>query len=75
MHRFNRHVGSDFDDFLAEEGLLEDATAVAIKRVIADRGRGRPLVDTIRGRIEPLGGIELVLPQREAIHDPADLDE
>jgi DNA-binding Xre family transcriptional regulator len=30
-----RHVGSDFDDFLAEEGLLPDVEAVAIKRVIA----------------------------------------
>lgn len=29
------HIGSDFDDFLAEEGLLADAEAVAIKRVIA----------------------------------------
>ncbi len=27
--------GSRFDDFLEEEGLLEDAQAVAIKRVIA----------------------------------------
>ena len=33
-----RNVGSDFDDFLAEEGMLEDVTAVAVKRVIAGRG-------------------------------------
>ena len=31
----NRHIGSDFDDFLHEEGLLEASTAMAIKRVIA----------------------------------------
>jgi DNA-binding Xre family transcriptional regulator len=31
----NKHVGSSFDDFLAENGRLEEATAVAIKRVIA----------------------------------------
>jgi hypothetical protein len=31
----NKHIGSNFDDFLAEEGLLEDATATAMKRVIA----------------------------------------
>ena len=31
----NRQIGSDFDDFLSEEGLLADAEAVAIKRVIA----------------------------------------
>lgn len=31
----NKHIGSSLDDFLAEEGLLEDATASAMKRVIA----------------------------------------
>lgn len=31
----NQHIGSNFDDFLAEEGLLEEVTAVAVKRVIA----------------------------------------
>lgn len=31
----NRHSGSSLDDWLDEEGLLEDATAVAVKRVIA----------------------------------------
>jgi hypothetical protein len=34
MAKKNIHVGSSFDDFLAENGQLEDATAVAIKRVI-----------------------------------------
>jgi len=29
------YIGSDFDDFLEEEGLLADAEAFAIKRVIA----------------------------------------
>ncbi len=28
-------VGSDFDDFLAERGLLEEAEAAAIKKVMA----------------------------------------
>jgi len=31
----NLHIGSNFDDFLQEEAILEDVTAVAIKRVIA----------------------------------------
>jgi len=31
----NPHVGSSFEDFLAGEGQLESATAVAIKRVLA----------------------------------------
>jgi DNA-binding Xre family transcriptional regulator len=30
-----KNVGSSFDDFLEEEGLLEEATVVAVKRVIA----------------------------------------
>ena len=30
-----RNIGSDFDDFLAEEGLLEEVAAVAVKRFIA----------------------------------------
>ncbi len=31
----NKHMGSRFDDFLEDEGMLEEATAVALKRVIA----------------------------------------
>ncbi len=30
-----RNIGSNFDEFLDEEGLLDDATAVAVKRYIA----------------------------------------
>ncbi len=31
----NKHVGSNFDDFLTEEDLLADTEAVALKRVIS----------------------------------------
>ncbi len=31
----NKHIGSNFDDFLEEEGLLAETEAIAIKRVIA----------------------------------------
>lgn len=31
----NKHVGGGFDDFLAEEAMLEEVTATAMKRVIA----------------------------------------
>ena len=31
----NKYIGSDFDDFLREEGILAEVEAVAIKRVIA----------------------------------------
>ncbi len=37
--------------------------------------RARTLVEAIRARIEPLGGVELDLPPREAIHAPIDLSE
>lgn len=29
----NKHLGSNFDDFLKEENLLEESTAIAAKRV------------------------------------------
>lgn len=31
----NKHIGNRFDHFLAEEAMLEGATALAIKRVLA----------------------------------------
>src|SRR4051812_14995350 len=31
----NAHIGSSFDDFLKQEGIYEEVTARAIKRVIA----------------------------------------
>ena len=30
-----KHVGSSFDEFLAEEGILSETEATAVKRVIA----------------------------------------
>ena len=30
-----KHIGSDFDDFLRDEGVLDEAEAVATKRFIA----------------------------------------
>ena len=31
----NRHIGSNFDDFLKDEGLLAEVEAAAVKRVVA----------------------------------------
>lgn len=31
----NPHLGSDFDEFLREEGIYDQAQAVAVKRVLA----------------------------------------
>ena len=33
--KMNKNIGSDFDDFLQEEGILEEVEMVALKRVIA----------------------------------------
>lgn len=33
----NRHIGSDFDDLLREEGLLDEVQATAVKRVLASQ--------------------------------------
>lgn len=33
--RENKHIGSKFDDFLQDEGLLAEAEATAVKRVLA----------------------------------------
>ena len=30
-----QHIGSNFEDFLQKEGLLEEATAIATKRLLA----------------------------------------
>ena len=35
MIKKNPHIGSSCEDFLAEEGLLEDCTNAAMKRVVA----------------------------------------
>ena len=35
MMMSNQHMGSSFDDFLKEEAMLDETTAVAIKRVVA----------------------------------------
>lgn len=36
MHDFNQqHIGSNFEDFLQDEGILEETTAIAIKRVLS----------------------------------------
>lgn len=29
------HIGSDFDEFLEQEGIVDETTAIALKRVIA----------------------------------------
>ncbi len=35
MAKKKKHIGSSFDDYLKEDGLLVEATAEAIKRILA----------------------------------------
>ena len=42
----NQHIGSNFDDFLEEEGLLEEITAIAQERVLAWPGPTNQALDT-----------------------------
>ena len=37
MKRANKHIGSSFDDFLQEEGILEETQAAVAKKVIASQ--------------------------------------
>ena len=36
MHS-NPHIGESFDDFLAEQGMLEECEDIAIKQILADQ--------------------------------------
>ena len=40
-----------------------------------EAARGNSLVEAIRARVEPLGGIELELPARGAIRNPPEFGE
>lgn len=37
MKKPNPHSGSDFDDFLKDEGIFEEVQAKALKRVVAEQ--------------------------------------
>jgi len=48
----NRHIGSNFDGFLQEEGLLAEAEATAVKRArVWEGGVGVPGEDRGDGRV------------------------
>ena len=37
MSKVNQHVGSNFDDFLMDEGIYEEVQARALKRVLVEQ--------------------------------------
>jgi antitoxin HicB len=47
MKKQNTHVGSSLDDFLKQEGILEDARTIAIKEAVAWQVQQAMLKDNI----------------------------
>jgi antitoxin HicB len=47
MKKQNKHVGSSLDDFLKQEGILEDARTIAIKEAVAWQVQQAMLKDNI----------------------------
>jgi len=54
--------------------MEDEARDILRSALSAEPARTRTLVEAIRARIEPLGGIEFELPVRETIREPLDLD-
>jgi plasmid stability protein len=53
---------------------MEDEARDILRAALAtERKRPRSLVDSIRARIEPLGGVELHIPPREPMREPVDV--
>jgi antitoxin FitA len=55
--------------------MEEEARAILRAALSAGRARTGTLVDSIRARIEPLGGVELEIAPREAIREQVGLDK
>ncbi|SAL04537.1 Arc domain-containing protein [Caballeronia calidae] len=55
--------------------MEEEARDILRTALSTEPVQGKSLVDSIRGRIEPLGGVELELPKRETIREPSRFSE
>lgn len=53
--------------------MEDEARDILRTALSAQPDRGPTLVEAIRARLEPLGGIDLELPAREPVRDPPDL--
>ena len=54
---------------------MEDEARDILRTALSmESTRGLSLVDAIRARIEPFGGIELEAPPRDSVREPAGLD-
>ena len=54
--------------------MEDEAKDILRAALSAEPSRSQSLVEAIRARIEPLGGVELDLPSRDAIRQPVNLD-
>jgi plasmid stability protein len=54
--------------------MEEEARDILRSALSTARTRSGSLVESIRARIEPLGGVELEIAPREAIREPMNLD-
>jgi plasmid stability protein len=55
--------------------MEDEARDILRTALSAKPSRSGTLVDSIRARIEPLGGVELEIAPREAMREPVNLDE
>nr|WP_051078869.1 MULTISPECIES: plasmid stability protein [unclassified Caballeronia] len=55
--------------------MEEEARDILRTALWTEPAQGKNLVESIRGRIDPLGGVELELPKREAICNPSGFDD
>ena len=55
--------------------MEDEARDILRTALSAESSRSGTLVDSIRARIEPLGGVELEIAPREAMREPVNVDE
>lgn len=53
--------------------MEDEARDILRAALSAEPMRATSLLEAVRARMEPLGGVELELPEREAIRDPLEL--
>ena len=51
---------------------MEEEVRLILRKAVEPKTTSPNLASAIRARIEPLGGVDLELPQREPMHEPPD---
>ncbi len=65
----NQYTGSNFDDFLAEEGILDEVTARAYKRLLALQVQDA-MTETQMSKSELAGRLQTSRSQLDRLLDP-----